>query len=52
MAVGDVVCVGVTSGELIATRFLRDLGDVRSAWLAGVLEFGRGTSGGMSCTSI
>ena len=25
MAVGGVVCVGVTSGELIATRFLRGL---------------------------
>ena len=30
IAVGDVVCVGVTSGELIATLFLLGLGDIGS----------------------
>ena len=46
MAVGDVVCVGVTSGELIATLFFRGLGDTESIW------FGETLSGSTSCISI
>ena len=40
IAVGSVFCGGVTSGELIATRFFRGLGDKISACPAGGHDVG------------